>query len=106
MLDLIHQNPFDTQLSVKTLRRQCGLRDHNVSSDFKFFVGCSIMAYVTSLRLMAAIACLQGTGGTITNISRRVGYISIQRFYVAFYREFGTTPGRFRGSTRGLVGAQ
>jgi len=95
MLRAIHGAPFDRMLSASTLKSTCGSRDHNVASEFKLAVGCSIMSYVTMLRLTAAAQCLTLPGVTVMAVAQGVGYASIQRFYVAFVRHVGTTPARF-----------
>ena len=104
LLDLIHAAPFDSRLSAKTLKAQCGASDHNVSSHFKFEIGESIMGYVTALRIEVAATCLRRTNSPVAEVALIVGFANLQRFYAAFKITYGTTPGAYARAHRTTAG--
>jgi two-component system, response regulator YesN len=114
VLEAIHASPWDRALCVNALRRRCGVGDHNVSITFKREVGCSIMEYVKALRVEAAAACLRCNSWTVADVADAVGFTSLQSFYVAFKRIYGTTPAVYRTARgchaapfrRGVLGGQ
>lgn len=95
ILKAIHAAPFDALLTAGSLKRTCGSRDHNVASEFKLAVGCSIKQYLLSFRLYVAAACLEQTTCSVAEIARRVGFTSPQRFYAGFARQYGVTPAKY-----------
>jgi AraC-like DNA-binding protein len=99
VLECLQARLFEESLNVKTLRNDCGLRDHNVSCRFKCEVGISITEYIEGGRLRAALALLRSDSLGTPEIARSVGYAHLQSFHRAFVRRFGCTPGDVR---RGL----
>ena len=96
LLACIQENPFDAGLNVEVVKRRCGLRDHNVSSRFRYFVGTTIRDYLESLRLEAAGRLLRGSDATVLDVALSVGYNNLQTFYGAFRRKYSCTPGAYR----------
>jgi AraC-like DNA-binding protein len=98
VLSHIEENAFDPALNVQRIRLQCGLRDNNVSSRFRLFVGATIRDYLESLRMEAAASLLKQSGATILEVAFAVGYNNLQTFYGAFRRKYSCTPDVYRRS--------
>jgi AraC-like DNA-binding protein len=96
LLHSIHDEVFQGALTVKQLKKRCGIGDHNVSCRFKHEVGVSIKGYIESLRLDAAAYLLARGHFTASEAAQSVGYANLQTFYPAFRRRFGCTPGEYR----------
>ena len=103
ILDAIHQDPFDTALNVKQLKRRCRIRDNNVSCRFRRTVGVAIKDYLERLRVVAACQLLSVEPLTVFDIALSVGYYHPQTFYNVFRRQLGCTPSDYRGRLRGAV---
>lgn len=88
--------PFDPDLNAEVVKRRCGLRDHNASSRFRYYVGASIREYLEGLRIEAAARLLRGTSTTVLAVALSVGYTNIQTFYGAFRRRYACTPAAYR----------
>ena len=92
----LEANPFDPDLNAEVVKRRCGLRDNNVSSRFRHYVGASIREYLEALRLEAAARLLRGTSTTVLEVALSVGYNNVQTFYGAFRRRYACTPAAYR----------
>ena len=98
VLSHIEENAFDPALNVQRIRLHCGLRDNNVSSRFRLFMGCTIRDYLESRRMDAAAFLLQQSGAIILEVALAVGYNNLQTFYGAFRRKYSCTPDFYRRS--------
>lgn len=98
VLSHIEENAFDPALNVQRIRLHCGLRDNNVSSRFRLFVGATIRDYLESLRMDAAAILLKQCGATVLEVALAVGYNNLQTFYGAFRRKHSCTPDVYRRS--------
>lgn len=92
----IHEDLFDPQLSVKTLKARCGIRDNNVSLRFRWHLGKTIHEYIEGLRLKAARRLLEQGEVGVFDVALLVGYNHPQTFHRAFERKFACTPGAYR----------
>lgn len=91
---------FDPELNAKVIQHRCGLRDHNTSSRFRFYVGATIRDYLEVLRLEAAVRLLRESPATVLEVAFSVGYNNLQTFYGAFRRRFACTPAAYRQAPR------
>lgn len=96
VLSYIEENAFDPRLNVQRIRLHCGLRDNNVSSRFRFFLGATIRDYLESRRMGAAAVLLRQSGATVMEVAFAVGYNNLQTFYGAFRRKYSCTPDTYR----------
>ena len=103
ILQGIHQDLFDPDLSLKSLRVRYRIRDNNISSRFRHAVGTILQKYIESLRMAAAERLLDRTDVGVLDIATAIGYDHYQTFYRAFQRKFCCPPGRYR---EGLAGEQ
>ena len=86
--ETIHRRSSEPSLNVKTLRATCGVRDNNVSSDFRFAFGVSIREYIELLRLRGADH-LTARGMPITLAAKEAGFACVQTYYRARARWSG-----------------
>ena len=94
----IEANPFDPELNAEVVKRRCGLRDHNTSSRFRFYIGASIRNYLEARRLEEAARLLRESRATVLEVALSVGYNNVQTFYGAFRRRYACTPAAYRSS--------
>lgn len=92
LLACIETRLFDPALRVAALRKQCNLRDHNVSTRFKQEVGVPVKCYVLGIRLDAARALLEEGRFRIHDVALAVGFRYTHTFREAFKNRFGITP--------------
>ncbi len=97
VLDLIHGRPFEPSLNVNAVKRDCRLRNNNISTRFRTFVGLGIREYIEQLRLEAARHLLERCDIDIYLIALVVGYEHQETFCRAFHRRFGVAPSEHRG---------
>lgn len=67
-----------------------------VAKEFKRHMGCSVMNYLTSVKLNYAKDLLQNTELTTMEISSRIGFDSLSHFNHSFKKHFGYTPSELR----------
>lgn len=96
VLSYIEENAFDPELNVQRIKLDCRLRDNNVSSRFRWFLGATIRDYLESRRIDAAADLLRQSRATVMEIAFAVGYNNLQTFYSAFRRRFACTPDAYR----------
>ncbi len=96
VVECIHHNLFDPQLSVKSLKTKCKIRDNNVSCQFKCETGIYLHSYIAMRRLETAVILLHDSHLSIAEVADRVGYRHLQTFYRVFRRYFRCNPGSFR----------
>jgi AraC family transcriptional regulator len=101
VLSHIEENVFDPDLNVQRIKLECRLRDNNVSSRFRCYMGVTIRDYLESRRMEAAVDLLQEGGSTIMEVAFAVGYNNLQTFYAAFRRRYSCTPDAYRKEARG-----
>jgi transcriptional regulator GlxA family with amidase domain len=95
LLALINRTFQSRDVSVKVLKRDCGIRDNNVSSTFRREVGMTIREYIECLRVQMACTLLDKGTVTANNVGYAVGYEHVQTFYRAFRRRLSCTPGEY-----------
>ncbi len=100
LVKYIETRLFDPELNTKVIQDRCGLRDHNTSSRFRFYVGATIRDYLEDLRLEAAGRLLRESPASVLEVALSVGYNNLQTFYGAFRRRFACTPAAYRRALR------
>ena len=96
ILQLIHQELFEPSLKVFELRRKCGIRNNNISTEFRRVVGMGIREYIEDLRIQAAKRLLSHRQLEIFRIGFTTGYAHEESFTRAFHRRMGYTPSQYR----------
>jgi transcriptional regulator GlxA family with amidase domain len=91
----LHSEP-EQPWSVAKLATLAGLSRTSFAVQFQSLTGIPPMAYLTRIRMMKAIDCLERTNATLEVIASQVGYGSEAAFSIAFKREMGSSPGTYR----------
>ncbi len=101
-LAFIEQHAFDPTFSVKQLKRRCRLKNNNISSRFKLYVGLGIQRYVEKRRIEAAKKLLALDQFGIYHIAVAVGYAHHETFCRAFRRVEGCAPSAYQAEAVAL----
>lgn len=96
MLSVIHDQLFDPQLSVTSVKDQCGLANNNIASLFRRVVGMPPLQYIQTRRIEAALRLLAVPDLEVYLIGLRVGYMHHESFTRAFRRYQGCAPSVYR----------
>lgn len=92
LVDCVLTDPSDDR-SLDQWSDILNLSRRTVSRIFAADLAMSFVQWRTMMRMSAALGLL-GTGMSVTNVSRRVGYRTPSSFVAAFHRSTGRTPGR------------
>lgn len=89
---------FDYRRSwtVEELARLAGMSRTTFAVRFQELTGTTPLAYLTHVRLVAAVEALERTDDTLEAIAGQVGYGSEAAFSNAFKRAVGMAPGTYR----------
>ena len=87
---------LEEKVTIEALSRQFHMNTTTLKSVFKSVYGDSLAAHIKEHRLEHAAELLTGTGLTIAEIGRRVGYDSQSKFSTAFKGRFGLLPKEYR----------
>jgi AraC-like DNA-binding protein len=96
VLSYIHEHLFDPSLNVAAVRRDCRLRNNNISTRFRCLVGIGLKEYIEARRLQAAHRLLCHADLEVYLIAMSVGYDHQETFFRAFQRRTGCTPSEWR----------
>ena len=96
ILEYIHQHLFEPNLTVIEARRQCGVKNNNITTYFRQLVGMGIREYIEHRRMQAAMQLLAHEELEIFFIGLGIGYSHEESFARAFRRRCGCTPSEYR----------
>lgn len=96
LYEALQQRVFQQGLRVDRVRNGCGLRNRNVSTRFKHYVGIGPKAYVLYHRIELAKRLLRHKGVSVTQIAFAVGYELPNAFTETFKRWVGKPPTAYR----------
>ena len=94
-LRAIHDAP-QRDWTVADLAATAGLSRAAFASRFATLVGRPPMRYLTWWRMTTAARLLRESNQPLATVARQVGYASDVALALAFKREYGLTPGRYR----------
>ena len=94
-IDFINSHLKDT-VDLKTLANVANISEFHFHRIFKAFIGESLGAYITRLRLENVAQKLQITKDTLEEIAEKTGYQTQYSLSKAFKKHFGITPSAFR----------
>lgn len=97
ILSYLHQN-YDCEIQVKDIANIVNLHPVYIHRIFKAEMGCTVMEYLTALRIKKAKMLLAHTEIPIIEISEYVGINSRQYFSTLFKKHTGKTPVDFRNT--------
>lgn len=98
VIEYIHHN-YDRDLKIAELASIVYLHPSYLHRIFKESMNCTIMEYITDIRMEKAKMLLSKTDIPITEISDFVGINSRQYFSFLFKRNTGKTPQSYRNQT-------
>lgn len=87
---------FEEGITAKEIVEDCGFRDHNVYTRFRYEVGCGIKKFIVAHRMELAKRLLRYEDFSVAEIAYAVGYSSPSGFCTTFKRTEGCTPAVFR----------
>lgn len=87
---------LDRDWRVEELASMAGMSRTSFALHFAEVTGMSPRAYLTRWRMIKSAQLLRDTSATLAEVASRVGYGSESAFSIAFKREMGVAPGRFR----------
>lgn len=96
LIEEINELLFEPDLLIEEVKRQCGIRNNNIASRFRHFVGHAPKSYVLQHRMALAQRLLRYEELTVTQVSFAVGYASPNGFAMTFKRWVGAPPIAFR----------
>jgi len=96
-LTAIHHAP-DRRWTVAELGAEAGLSRAAFAGRFTSLVGRPPLTYLTWWRMTIAARLLRETDTPLRAVARQSGYSSDVAFAIAFKREYGIAPGRYRSN--------
>ena len=96
VLRYVHAHLFEEDLTVKQVRTECGITDHNISSRFCYHVGVGIKGYILQHRMAVAKRLLHYDEIKIIRIALEIGFSDHSAFTRTFTRHTGECPSAFR----------
>lgn len=94
-LAIVHQQ-YSEPLTLKRCARSLGLNTAYLSALFSRAVGLPFKSYLTELRLQRAKQLLVDPNRRVSEVAEAVGYISDNRFRIAFRQATGCSPSTWR----------
>ena len=87
---------LEKRITIENLSRQFLINPTTLKDTFKEVFGCSIAAHIKNHRLEKAAQLLTTTSKSVSEISALVGYASQSKFSAAFYKQYNTSPLKYR----------
>lgn len=94
-------NNYYSDISLEDVAKIGNYNPNYVSQLFKFKVGMNFHEYITRIRLLNAIADLNGTDKSMTEISLDNGFTSGKTFSRNFKKMYGMTPSEYKARIMG-----
>lgn len=94
------RNHYNEDLSIKKLSAIACVSQNYFSAMFKRETGQNYKAYLTRIRMEAALKLLQDTDDKTYEISEKVGYNNVRRFVDAFKQLYTVSPMEYRKQLR------
>jgi AraC family transcriptional regulator, melibiose operon regulatory protein len=89
---------YTEPLHIENIAHTVHLHPNYAMSLFRKHLGLSIIDYVTQYRLAHAQRLLIMTDANASEIALEAGFGSVSRFYTAFKRAYGQSPGAYRAT--------
>lgn len=84
------------RITVSAMGEMAGMGRSRFHEEFRRVTGCTLIEYLTRVRIRAAQRLLRDTDARVLEVALDCGFPSLSRFYDAFKAQTGTTPGRMR----------
>lgn len=85
-------NPQNLSLKTNDLAKLTNYRREHLSREFKKYIGKTLEAYITELRIGYSLSLLSDTNLSIAFIANELGYDSQNSFTNNFKKQYGVTP--------------
>lgn len=92
MLDYIHENYADSDLTLHKISTALYSSYSYLSAQFTKEVGVSASQYISRFRMTKAASALQNGEDNMVQIAYNVGFTDVKYFYRCFKKEFDLTP--------------
>lgn len=96
------KNDIATNHTVKSLAEVACLSESQFKVLFKEHLGCTPNAYITDLRMQAALGLILNTDTPITIVAERCGYDNVSAFIRRFSTVYHQTPYRLRCNNQNM----
>ncbi len=98
LLEIIRkiQDPANKAWHVSDVMRNVNYSHSHVSRSFQEYMGCSIVDYVSEVKMQNAGDFLTYSDMTVYEISNALGYKSPTNFSAVFKAAYGTSPAQYR----------
>ncbi len=96
IMEYVHENFCDRNLSLKQISTAVGVHENYVSNLFKTVYGENLSAYIENLRIEKACDLIENTSMKIEAVAETVGYTSSASFRRAFKKVKGISPVEYR----------
>lgn len=93
---IIIDGHYKEALTLQSIAKQLYVGKTRLCGVFKKEYGCCVAEYLRDKRIAKAKELLSGTGVSVGEVGRAVGYLHQSSFTEAFRRECGTTPTQWR----------
>jgi AraC-like DNA-binding protein len=99
ILQYVHKNISDPDLSLETIGQEFSLSPYYVSRFFSDQNNMNIKDFIAEQRIDLAKELLLSTNLTVSEIVTQIGYLSTSSFIRKFRLSEGCTPGDYRANT-------
>ena len=102
LLELVKkiQDPGNRSWHVSDVMKEANYSHSHVSRSFQEYMGCSIIDYVSEVKMQNAGDLLSYSDLTIYEISAELGYKSPTNFSAVFKKSYGVSPAEYRKKKR------
>ncbi|WP_449602087.1 response regulator [Paenibacillus sp. Marseille-Q9583] len=100
VIDYIHQN-YNQDLTLNELADYVGLNNSYLSRIFKEQTGSMLIPYINGYRVKKSLELLKEGKLKTYEIAERVGFNSIDNYYISFKKIYGLPPNEYRKTSMG-----
>ncbi len=102
LIDIVRkmQDPANKSWRVSDVMRNVNYSHSHVSRSFQEYMGCSIIEYLSEIKMQSASDYLSYSDLTVYEISNALGYRSPTNFSATFKQSFGLSPAQYRKSKK------
>lgn len=100
VIEYIHQN-YNQDLTLNELGGYVGLNNSYLSRIFKEQTGSMLIPYINSYRVKKSVELLKEGNLKTYEIAEKVGFNSIDNYYISFKKIHGLPPNEYRKTTKG-----
>ena len=95
-INFISEHYQDTDISVGVIAQSLGISEGHLSHTFKKETDYTVMAYITRIRMSAAMKLLADCRNKVYEVAEAVGYRDIAYFSSSFKKIVGVSPSEYQ----------